>query len=159
MKKRIITAAAAVLILALGVGIGVYAASNYGTQADPLVAKSYLDDVLTPKLKSDFTNQLNTEMAALDNRISGIADNAKGNYTPVTLADGQGITASAGCEIILRGGSVSALGAMSDLTSGTSIAPGDVLAENHLCVTAANSSGVFASGSATLLVRGAYSIA
>jgi len=159
MKKRIITIAAAVLILALGVGIGVYAASNYGTQADPLVAKSYLDDVLTPKLKSDFTNQLNTEMAALDNRISGIADNAKGNYTPVTLSDGQSLTASAGCEIILRGGSVTVLGVMSDLTSGTSLAAGDALAENHLCVTAANSSGVTAAGDVTLLVRGAYSVA
>jgi len=159
MKKKIITFAAAVLILAMGVGIGVYAASNYGTEADPLVAKSYLDDVLTPKLKSDFTNQLNSELAALDNRISGIADNAKGNYTLVTLTDGQSLTASAGCEIILRSGSVSALGVMSDLTSGTSLAAGDVPAENHLCVTAASSSGVTASGDATLLVRGAYSIA
>jgi len=159
MKKKIITVAAAVLILALGVGIGVYAASNYGTEADPLVAKSYLDDVLTPKLKSDFTNQLNSEIAVLDNRISGIADNVKGNYTPVTLSDGQSITASPGCEVILRSGSVTALGVMSDLTSGTSLAAGDALAANHLCVTAANSSGVTASGDVTLLVRGAYSVA
>lgn len=159
MKKRIFTIAAAVLILALGVGIGVYAASNYGTEADPLVAKSYLDDVLTPKLQTEFTNQLNTQMAALDNRISGIADNAKGNYTPVTLSDGQSLTASAGCEIILRSGSVAVLGSFSDLTSGTALEAGDALSENHLCVTAADSSGLTAAGSAVLLVRGSYSVA
>lgn len=45
----------AVLVIAVAVlaaGIGAYAASNYGTQSDPLVAMSYLEDVLQPKIES-----------------------------------------------------------------------------------------------------------
>ena len=39
-------------------GITVYAAYNYGTKDDPLITKSYIDEVLTPELMAEFNAQL-----------------------------------------------------------------------------------------------------
>lgn len=157
-KKRLITVLAAVLILALGVGVGVYAASNFGTQSDPLVAKSYLDNVLTPKLKEEYSAQLGKEFAVLDTKISNVAATAKGNFSAVTLTSGQTLTTSAGCEIILRSGTALASGSLTDVTDGAALSSSDSLPANHLCITGTDSSGVYASGDVILLVKGSYSI-
>ena len=157
-KKRLVTVLAAVLILALGVGVGVYAASNYGTQSDPLVAKSYLDNVLTPRLRDEYDAQLNKEFSALDTKIANIAATAKGNFSAVNLTSGQTLTTSAGCEIILRSGSASAFGSLTDVTEGATVSGSESLAANHLCITATDGSGVRASGDVTLLVMGNYSV-
>ena len=44
MKKKLIIALAAALVLCCA-GVGAWAASNAGTQSDPLVAMSYLEQV------------------------------------------------------------------------------------------------------------------
>lgn len=157
-KKRLVTVLAAVLILALGIGVGVYAASNFGTQSDPLVAKSYLDNVLTPKLRDEYDAQLNKEFSVLDTKISNLAATAKGNFSAVALTSGQTLTTSAGCEIILRSGNAQAYGSLTDVTEGAALSGSESLAANHLCITAADGSGVRASGDVTLLVMGNYSV-
>ena len=51
----------AVLVLVVAVaaaGIGAYAASNYGTQSDPLIAQSYLDEVLGPQIERSIDEKL-----------------------------------------------------------------------------------------------------
>lgn len=58
MKKRLVIILLAV-VLALGcAGIGAWAATNYGTQSDPLIAQSYLDEVLRPQLEREFNAAL-----------------------------------------------------------------------------------------------------
>ena len=44
MKKKLVIALAVALVLCCA-GIGVWAAGNYGSEDDPLVAMSYLDKV------------------------------------------------------------------------------------------------------------------
>ena len=57
MKKwQIVILVIAVAVLAAG--IGAYAATNYGTQSDPLVAMSYLEDVLGPKMETELDKQI-----------------------------------------------------------------------------------------------------
>lgn len=160
-NKKLLIVAAGVLILAVGIGVGAYAASAYGTQSDPLVAKSYLDDVFTPQLQAEFDTKVDTEIQKLEQQISSVEASVTGNFQAVTLTSGQTLTAKAGCEIILRSGSAAVSGSvgLSDITSGSALANGNALTANHLCVVAGDDSGVKATSAVTMLVSGVYSIA
>ena len=63
MKKKLIIALAAALVLCCA-GVGAWAASNAGTQSDPLVAMSYLEQV-QQRLERNFD-------AALDEAVDGL---------------------------------------------------------------------------------------
>ena len=157
-KKRIITVLAAVVILAVGVGVGAYAASNFGTQADPLVAKSYLDQTVTPKLQAQFQAKLDEQVQQMEQQIASTTTGL--NFTAVSLSNGQTLKGSVGCEIILRSGTVACSGSsgLSDVTDGKLISVGTALTANHLCMVGTEGDGVKASSAVTLLVRGGYSI-
>ena len=157
-KKRIITILAAVVILAVGVGVGAYAASNFGTQSDPLVAKSYLDQTVTPKLQAQFQAKLDEQVQQMEQQIASTTTGL--NFTAVSLSSGQTLKGSVGCEIILRSGTASSSGTagLSDVTDGKLIPVGTGLTANHLCMVGTDGDGVKASAAVTLLVRGGYSI-
>lgn len=157
-KKKIVTVLAAVLILAVGVGVGAYAASNFGTQADPLVAKSYLDQTVTPRLQAEFQAKLDEQVQLMEQQIASSANGL--NFTAVTLTSGQTLKGSVGCEIILRSGTAVSSGSagLSDVTDGKNLAAGTALTANHLCMVGTQGDGVKASSAVTLLVRGGYSI-
>lgn len=160
-NKKLLLVLIGVLVLATGIGVGAYAASAFGTQSDPLVAKSYLDDVLTPKLQSEFESQLDNEVQQLEQQINGVTSTLSGNYQVVTLSSGQTLQGSIGCEIVLRSGSAAVSGStgLSDLTAGNVVASGNAVTANHLCVVAGANEGVKASGAVTLLVKGVFQIA
>lgn len=147
LSKRFKVFVCVAVLLVMAAGIGVYAAGNYGSQDDPLITKSYLDEVLIPQLETKFQNALSEET---------------GTFAVVTLDSGKTLTAGAGCEIILRSGSASVYApttGLVDITDGTAAGASAALVTNHLYMVAANSDGVKAgSGGATLLVCGAYTI-
>lgn len=155
MNKKIKTILLAVLLVAAGAGVGAYAASVYGTQADPLVAKSYLDGTLTPKLQSEFQAKIDKQSQILENQIA--ESNTTMNFTAVNLSSGQTLQCDAGCELVLSSGDAVASGTFSDVTAGSSLAASGTLTANHLCV-AAGSTGVSSEKGASLLVRGHYTL-
>lgn len=157
-NKRLISVLAAVLILAVGIGIGAYGASTYGTQSDPLVAKSYLDSTLTPKLQTQFNAKVDDQVNIMESQIA--ASSSGLNFAVVNLSSGQILKGSVGCEIILRSGSALGYGntGLSDVTDGNLISSGSALSANHLCVVGTSGDGVKASTSLTLLVRGGYAV-
>lgn len=157
-NKKIIIVLAAVLLLAVGAGIGAYAASTFGTQADPLVAKSYLDQTVTPKLQAEFQSKLDAQVQQMEQQIASSTSGL--NFTSVSLTSGQTLKGSIGCEIILRSGTASCSGSsgLSDVTDGKTVSVGTALTQNHLCMVATDGDGVKAGSSVTLLVRGGYSI-
>lgn len=160
-NKKLIMILAAVFILALGVGVGAYAAGAFGTQSDPLVAKSYLDDVLAPKLQQQYQSQLDTQYKVLEDKISSMSSSLEGNFAVVSLSSGKTLKGSAGCEMILRSGSAVSAGSgtLADVTSGSMLASGNAVTANHLYVAGTDGDGVRAgSGAVSLLVRGTYSI-
>lgn len=159
-NKKLITVLAAVLILAIGVGVGAYAAGAFGTQSDPLVTKSYLDSVLTPKLQSDYQTKLDSQYNALEQKIAGMSASLEGNFSQVNLASGKTLKGSVGCEIILRSGSAVSAGSgtLSDVTGGSAISAGNAVSANHLLVAGTEGDGVKASGAVILLVKGSYTI-
>lgn len=159
-KKRLLTILAAVLVLSLGIGIGAYAVSNYGTQSDPLVAKSYLDNVLTPQLQQQFQSRLDESVSALEKEIAGAASSGAANFAAVSLGNGQTLTGDAGCEMILRSGSATVVGAagLADVTDGQMLSAGATVTQNHLLTIGGTGSGITAASASTLLVRGSYTI-
>lgn len=158
-KKKIIMLICVIAILAVGAGIGAYAASVYGTQSDPLVAKSYLDSVFTTNIQTQLQTQIDAKAQELETKINNATGNNT-NFTAVTLTAGQAVTCAAGSEIILTSGTAAAAGAtLTDVTSGESVAVGGSITLNHLVVVATDSSGVKAgSEGATVLVRGAQTV-
>lgn len=154
--KRLVTVLAAVLILALGIGVGAYAASNLGTQSNPLVAKSYLDQTVTPQLQQEFQTKLDEQVRLLESKISSSSSGL--DFKAITLNNGQSLKASAGCELVLRAGTASAIGVLSDVTEGKQVASGAALSANHLYMALNDGEGLSAGSSVTVLVRGAYTV-
>ena len=152
-KKTVISLIAlAVILLA---GIGVYAAGNYGTKDDPLITKSYLDAVVKPELQK----QLQTELNDAVNELRG----GSGEFTVVTLYNGQTVSCGVGTEIVPRLGSVKASGASApaliDTTTGNSISAGTVLSANHLYMVSIEGNGITAAADNTkVLISGVYTV-
>ena len=104
MKKwQIVILVIAVAVLAAG--IGAYAATNYGTQSDPLVAMSYLEDVLGPKMETELDKQIDEAANSLKSQY-GATSSA---FSVVTLSSGQTLKGGDGCEIVLRSGSAACI--------------------------------------------------
>lgn len=146
------------LVAVVSAGVGAYAASNYGTQSDPLVTLSYLNDTLAPAMRGEFDAQLYAAVDDLEEKVQTDIANASGSFKVVTLASGKTLSAAAGCEILYRSGTAVSVGALVDVSAGTEVAAGTALTANHLYTASAAGDGVKASASVTLLVRGTYTI-
>ena len=147
-----------IVVAVLAAGAGVYAATNYGTQSDPLVTVSYLTDTLEPSIMGDFDNRLAAAMEQLEFAFEQEMAGAAGVFEVVSLSSGQTLSGNAGCEILFRSGSASAVGALLDVSAGASVSSGTSLTANHLYMTSVSGDGLKAGGSVTLLVRGVFTI-
>lgn len=159
MKKRwqflLLILAAAVL----GAGIGAYATATYGSQADPLVTVSYLNQTLTPYMSSQFDSQLSQAMEKLGNDFEAQLSASAGTFRVMTLSSGQTLSGGAGCEILYRSGPCTASAELIDVSIGSAVASGASLTANHLYMTSGSGAAVKAGGAVTLLVRGVCSVA
>ena len=145
MKKKLIIALAAALVLCCA-GVGAWAASNAGTQSDPLVAMSYLEQV-QQRLERNFD-------AALDEAVDGL-DAAAGEFAYVSLSGGS-VSLGVGTEVLCLEPGAVATGTLIDATAGGVINPGDTLSANHLYLVADNNT--ILSGAGEALIRGSYSV-
>ena len=138
---------AAVLVLLLGcAGVGAWAAGNYGTQADPLVAMSYLEEVLQPKLEREFDS-------ALEDAVEGVGAQA-GAFESISLS-ASSVSLSGGTELVCLTSGAVCTGTLIDATAGGVLNAGGSLAANHLYIVS-DASAVL-SGEGEVLIRGAYS--
>lgn len=152
MNKTQLKITVGVLAVLLLAGVAAYAATSYGTQTDPLITKSYLEQVVQPKLENELTNRL-------AEAERGLRASAPGEFDEVKLSANQTLSCGSGCEIVLRSGSARAVGAMADTTDGSNLAAGGSLSTNHLYIAAEESGGVTAgSGGAVVLVSGSYTL-
>ncbi len=157
MKKRLEMIAVVLVVALTFTCVGAYAASNLGTKSDPLVTVSYLNKTLQPSMELEFDNAVTAAMSQMEKQFES---ELSGEFAVVTVAKGKTMTCSAGCEVLLRSGSATAVGAsgMIDLSAGNSVAAGKALSANHLYMAPAADSGFTASGDVTVLVRGTYTI-
>ena len=180
MKKRKLRTALCVMLVGTVLAAFVAIAAEAGSQGDPLVTLSYLNDTflgqLLGKVDSKIGEQNQTIRQELEQRIdqaeqeilgqvtgTGTVSGTTASYHEVTVSDGQTLYGSAGCEVMLRSASASCVSegkstpGLVDISGGGTINHGSALKENHLYTMTADR-GVKASGAVTLLVRGSYTI-
>ncbi|MCC8077520.1 MAG: hypothetical protein LIO60_04100 [Oscillospiraceae bacterium] len=148
MQRRRIRIEAFVAAALLLAGVSAYAAGSYGSSSDPLITKSYLDEVVQPQLE-----------AAVEEATGA------GTFAVVTLDAGDRVTCAVGTELVLRFGSAAAYAydsadtALVDTTTAAALQHGSVLNVNHLyMVTIAGNGFTAGSGGAKLLISGEYTV-
>ena len=155
-------------VTAAAVSLAAFAASA-GTQSDPLVTLSYLTNQFTPSVLSQVDKQITTAQTDLEAKFDAKLQSAGGGgsssggvYTTVALSAGQTIVGDAGTELLLRSGSAVCTTAadpgLVDMTGGGTVNAGESIAANHLYMATASQSGMKASSSVQVMVRGGYSI-
>ena len=109
MKKKTTVIVLLAVVIAMLAGVAVYAVANYGTTSDPLVAMSYLRDVVQPTMMDQYEGALNRAVDAAETEFSESLSSAAGAYQTVMLAAGQTLHGESGTEILLRSGSANAM--------------------------------------------------
>lgn len=131
MKKRVVITLCALCLIFVAAS---YAAQP-GTEADPLITKSYIESVVYPNTR----------------------------FQVVEVKAGKSLIASAGTEMILRMGTCSVIGTdkggLSDVTMGFDLANGiTVQGNHHLICPLDDGRGLTASTDCLIMVKGKYEI-
>ena len=127
-----------------------------GTEADPLISKAYIDDVLMPRIEQ-----------FVESKIAGLrgdGTNAGGAdvFQVVNVASGEKVICSAGAELILRMGKATIIatekGGLADTTAGFDLADGTSMPANHLLIVpVADGRGIEAKSDVIVMIKGGYS--
>lgn len=147
------------------------AASNPGSQTDPLVTLSYLNGTYTKQVKDLVDQTVTQRKGEMEQSLKSIlagqggtaSPGSSGVFTVVTLSQGQSLVGQVGCEVMLRVGTASCVSQDSvgliDTTAGSVLGNGQALAVNHLyMVTIAPRSVTATAPTVKVLARGPYSI-
>jgi len=159
-----------VMVLVSGLlSVTVSVAANAGTEDDPLVTLSYLNETflntILEKVDEKIAQRNQQIVQELGGQISaGDGSATSTNFTVVTLSYGQILTGDIGCEVMLRVGKAVCVSpsnpGLIDETSGNSIGNGAELVQNHLYMMTIEGRGVQAvADTVKVLVRGSYTIA
>ena len=134
------------------------AGGGAGSQADPLVTLSYLNETFTAQIMDRVNGLLVQRGEALEEELSAQQPEADA-YSPVTLSAGQALYGEAGCEVVLRTGTArcGGSGGLINVTSGGALDAGASLEANHLYLMP-ESRSITTTDGATLLARGSYTI-
>lgn len=100
--------------------------------------------------------------AAVLEQMGGTSGTEESGWTVLKLQSGKTLTAEVGCEILLRIGSAQCVASgtpgLIDLSTGGDLANGQNLSTNHLYIVTIQGRGIRASGDATILINGDYTI-
>ncbi len=129
-----------------------------GTDDDPLISKSYIENVLMPKIEQ----YVESKLAGLSS--GGTSEGADADtFKVVEAKEGDEIICSAGAELILRMGKAEIIatekGGLADTTAGTDLANGTAMPANHLLIVpVADGRGLKAQTDIIVMIKGGYSI-
>ncbi|BAU26543.1 hypothetical protein DFP93_10876 [Aneurinibacillus soli] len=151
-----ITGAAIAFTVGL-VSVGTAAPTEPGTEGDPVVTRSYVEQVRQELVK--------LIQAAPQQPSSPTSTGSTTSYTVEKVTAGKTITGMEGTEFIVRTGQVKAVTpgedyTIPDLTSGTSMPDGEAVPHDHLLlIPRADGRGLtVTSGKADIIVRGDYKV-
>lgn len=129
-----------------------------GTDGDPLISLSYIEDVLMPRIEQ----YIDSKLAGLSpgGTVEGAATNT---FVVVEAKEGDKIICSAGAELILRMGKAEIIatekGGLADTTAGFDLANGTEMPANHLLIVpVADGRGIKAQTDIIVMIKGGYSI-
>lgn len=167
MKKRSWLAPLLVVVMIFGaMNMTVSVAAEPGSDQDPLVTLSYLNDTFLKTVLEKVDQKIAARNTEIVKQLGGQASGAESanTFSVVTLTQGQILTGDIGCEVMLRVGtaacvSPSAPGLIDETSAGT-LNNGGGLEKNHLYMMTIEGRGVQATAATTkLLVRGTYTVA
>lgn len=145
MKKRWFIGLAAALVFVFAAAIVI--AASAGTEADPLISKSYIDTVLKPEI------------------YAYIEQEANQGFTVVNVDAGKTVVGEAGTEMILRMGQATVIGSnrggLADVTQGVDLADGTAVPSNHMLIVPLDDGRGVRIDKATdaiLMIKGGYKI-
>lgn len=174
--KAVFAAAALLGVICAGAAA---AAGSAGSQDDPLVTLSYLNDVFAPSLNAAVDRAVKANEDALRASLNAAIDQwtaqlsgQPGGGSPgeggavfhvVTLSNGQTLTGEVGCEVMLRVGTAACVSSGSpgliDMTGGSVLENGGALVKNHLYMITVETRDVKATAATVkVLVRGSYTV-
>lgn len=137
-----------IVLLLTGSMVFAAAAGSPGSEDDPVVTKSYVDEKIR-ELKNAGTSSSGTETAAV--------------FRVVEVEAGKKVLGGEGTEMILRGGEALALdngvNGISDLTAGADLRKGTTVALNHLLLIPLDDGrGIEIKTKAWVMIKGDYTI-
>ena len=147
-KKLLICSTVVALILCCSVG------ADTDTQNDPLVTKSYVDQIVAAQVKE----QVEEAVVALD-----IPQETSGSFIVLQVTKGSRIYGDEGTEFILRSGEAYATagtnGPMIDVTAGIDLAEDMPLNKNHLLLCPRNDGrSIVAQSDIYIMIKGNYEL-
>ena len=154
-----------VLLLALSALLMTTAlAAEAGSTGDPLVTLSYLNETFFNSIMQRVDQKIAQRNGQLNQQGIATGGSASASFTVVTLSEGQTLTGSTGCEVMLRIGSAVCVSpsdpGLIDETNAATLANGGALVQNHLYMMTIDGRGVRATaGTTKVLARGSYSVA
>ncbi|MDR0917296.1 MAG: hypothetical protein LBN02_08965 [Oscillospiraceae bacterium] len=161
-----------VLIIVVVAGVAVYfgilagksfGAGSAGSQTDPLITRTYLEEQFKPELETAINDLVNARVReierSIDDKISaGISGSADYEMSLAELYKGQVLKLSEGAEVIFTsGGGEVALGALTDVTDGFDDILTIVLLHKYVAGTGGGAVAV-TTDTAEAVVRGEYSV-
>ena len=164
-KNRWFLRAVVLLVLSGILSTTVSLAAEAGSEGDPLVTLSYLNDTFLDTILTTVDQKIAARNSQIAQELGGqSASGTALTFTVVTLSKGQVLTGDIGCEVMLRVGTASCVSPSSpgliDESSASTLNNGGALVQNHLYMMTIEGRGVQATAATTkLLVRGTYTIA
>ncbi|MBR5741874.1 MAG: hypothetical protein IKX91_04885 [Firmicutes bacterium] len=162
-----------IVIVAIGAISAASAATGTpGSEADPVVTKSYVDKTVKEAAESAAKSAaeaaavpaakaaVETEIETLTKKIEeGLTTG--GSYAVVNVPAGTSVIGKAGTEIIVRAGAAKAIDngedGVSDVTGGKDLKGGVTVEPNHLLLCPRDDGrGVYAASELWIMIRGAY---
>lgn len=164
MKKNWPYTLSLVMMFCALLGMAVFGA---GTQDDPLISLSYLEEVVLPDLTSQLQEKFDTLSAQVDQRLdkieeSGVVSEGE-SYETVEVKAGQTVLGHAGTELIVRIGNAKAvcpgINGLVDATGGLDLANGKAIVNNHVyIIPREDGRGVAFSDDGWIMIKGGYDI-
>ena len=156
-----------VLVICGTLGVTATMAAEPGTDGDPLVTLSYLNETFINDIMKKVDEKIAARNTQIAQQLSGQMVGGRGvasTFTVVTLTEGQTLTGGIGCEVMLRVGSAVCVSpsnpGLIDESGATTLNNGGNLVQNHLYMMTIEGRGVKATAATTkVLVRGSYTIA
>lgn len=145
------TGLACVALVAVTITGVALAAGTQGSQSDPLVTLSYINDVLVPELMAKADEHMETKA---DELMEEVQTRGKAVFVTAEVLTGGKLNLTAGTQLILRQGKAVNTDGLIDLTEGASM--WNELQPNHLYIATMDGQVVTVTENALFLVQGKY---
>ena len=133
--------------------VAAVAAGTQGSQSDPLVTLSYLNEKVIPDILKQVDKKVEEGTKELQEKMK---ENGQASFQTAEAAKGKTVTLSAGAQLILRSGIASCTDGLVDLTTGEGV--WGELSLNHLYIATGDGLKVTVAEKATVMVLGTYTV-